>query len=299
MQLTGRATTARATQGEALTTWALWSVVLVAILVTYTRLDPAELYHTSNDGLGGGLSRVLVELNFPVALVAIAAVLVALGALPSRAWWLGGPATVLCAVVAWPGVVDQDDLDARWVNVVPAAGVALAFTLTAAATRRVGAGLTRRVPLDPFRAGIAAVALLGSIPWLSAELGFYLPEGVWIMERPGLEADGTTIAAVHLGHHHGLDGTLVLLSALLLSRPRLAGARLATARWLYVSLAAAYGAVNMTQDYWNEQLVKRGWLDWKIPSALTPKLAWVWLVVLALAALTAVALRFEDRRSAT
>ena len=284
-------------QGEALATWALWSLVLVAILLTYSRLDPAELYHTSNDGLAGGLSRVVVELNFPLALVAIAAVLVALGALPRRAWWLGVPTIVLCAVVAWPGVVDQDDLDARWVNALPAAGVALAFALTVAAARRTGSGFAYRLFLDPIRAGVAGAALVASIPWIVAELGFYLPEGVWIMERPGLEADGTTIAAVHLGHHHGLDGTVVLLSALLLSRPAIGG-RLGAARWLYVSLAFAYGAVNMTQDYWNEQLAKRGWLDWKIPSALNPKLAWIWLVVLVIAVAAAVALRFEDGRRA-
>ena len=292
MQLTGRAT-----QGEALATWVLWSPVLAAILMTYWRLEPAELYHTSNDGLAGGLSRVVVELNFPIALVAIAAVLVALGGLPGRAWLLGTPAIVLCAVVAWPGVVDQDDLDARWVNALPATGVALAFALTLAAVRRTGLRFTERLPLDPARAAIAVVALVASIPWIAADLGFYLPEGVWIMERPGLEADGTTIAAVHLGHHHGLDGTLVLLSGLLLSRPRIAFAGLGRARWIYVSLALAYGAVNMTQDYWNEQLVKRGWLDWKIPSALNPKLAWIWLVILLLAAAAAVVLRFEDRRA--
>ena len=292
MQLTGRAT-----QGESLVTWAMWIAVLAAILVTHWRLDPAELYHTSNDGLAGGLSRVVVELNFPIALVAIAVVLVALGALPGRAWLLAAPAILLCAVVAWPGVVDQDDLDARWVNALPALGVSLAAALTVGAARTTGRRFNGALTLDRARIAIAGVALVASIPWLAAELGFYLPEGIWIMERPGAEADGTTIAAVHLGHHHGLDGTLVLLSALLLSRPRLTGARLATARWLYVSLAFAYGAVNMTQDYWNEQLVKRGWLDWKIPSALNPKLAWIWLVVLALAAVTAVALRFEDRRS--
>ena len=32
----------------------------------------------------------------------------------------------------------------------------------------------------------------------------------------------------------------------------------------------AYGAVNLAQDAWNEQLVKRGMVDWKIPSALEP-----------------------------
>ena len=282
-----------ASQGEALATWGAWGVVLLAIVVTYARLEPAELYHVSRDGLGGGLSRALVEVDFPVALVAIALVLLALDALPRSAWWVGGPAIALCAVVAWPGVVDQDDLDARWVNAVPAAGVLLAAGLTLAAVRRAGPGLASRLPLDPLRLGLAVVALVLSVPWLAAEAGLYLPEGVWIMERPGLEADGTTIAAVHLGHHHGLDGALIVLSALLLTRPRLhAGPRAATTR-LYLSLAFAYGAVNMTQDYWSEQLVKRGWLDWRIPSALEPRPEPVWLVILGLAALTALALRAE------
>ena len=60
----------------------LWALVLVAIVVTYTRLDPAQLYHVSRDGLDGGVSRVLVALNFPISLVAIALVIVALDALP-------------------------------------------------------------------------------------------------------------------------------------------------------------------------------------------------------------------------
>jgi hypothetical protein len=41
-------------------------------------------------------------------------------------------------------------------------------------------------------------------------------------------------------------------------------------------------------------LVKRGWLDWKIPSALQPKLAPIWLVVLALTAVVAYVLRRES-----
>ena len=64
-------------------------------------------------------------------------------------------------------------------------------------------------------------------------------------------------------------------------------------RLLYVSLMLGYGAVNLAQDAWNEQLVKRGWVDRAIPSALEPRIEPVWLVVLALAALTALALRAE------
>jgi hypothetical protein len=51
----------------------------------------------------------------------------------------------------------------------------------------------------------------------------------------------------------------------------------------------------MTQDYWNEQLVKRGWVDWAIPSALHPAPEPIWLVTLALTAGTALALRHETR----
>ena len=147
----------RAPQGEALAAWALWALVLLAILVTYSRLAPEETYHVSREGIVGGLSRVVVELNFPIALVAIAIALVALSALPASAWWAGGPAIALCAVTAWPGVVDQDDLDARWVNAVPAAGVAIALGLTVVAARRAGRGFAPPLPLDRVRIVLAAV----------------------------------------------------------------------------------------------------------------------------------------------
>jgi hypothetical protein len=285
-------------QGEALATWIAWTLVLAAILVTYSRLDPDELYHTSRGGLVGGLSRTVVELNFPISLVAIGTALVALAALPRGWWWVGGPAIVLCAVTAFPGVVDQDDLDARWVNAVPAVGVALALALTVAAARRAGITVAPRLSFDAARIVVAVLTLLISIPWIAANLGFYLPEGIFIMKRPGEEADGTVIAAVHLGQHHGFMGTMILLSGLLLSRPRLDPGRLRTTTRLYISLALAYGTVNMVQDAWNEQLVKRGTIDWQIPSALQPGLGWIWLVVLGLAALLALALGRERPRGA-
>ena len=279
-------------QGEALVTWALSALVCLAVVVTYARLEPAELYHVSGEGFRGGLSRALVLLNFPVSLVAIGLVLVALGALPRRAWLAGGPAVALCAVTAVPGVVDQDDLDARLVNALPGLGVLLALGLTMVAARETGSSFVPRRSLDGVRVALGVAIFLVSIPWLAAEAGVFLPEGVFIMERPGIDPDGTTIAAVHLGHHHGLDGALIVASALLLSRPQLGG-RVATAARLYLSLAVGYGLVNLAQDAWNEQLVKRDLVDWRIPSALEPRPEPVWLVILGLAALVAVALRRE------
>ncbi len=58
----------------------------------------------------------------------------------------------------------------------------------------------------------------------------------------------------------------------------------------------AYGAVNAVQDAWLEQLVKRGWVGWEIPSALRPGFVPVWLAVLALAGACAWALTIEGER---
>src|SRR5207253_10830655 len=80
-------------------------------------------------------------------------------------------ATGLCSVVFWPGVVDAYDLDARPVNALAAAGVALAVVLSFAA------GLHReRVRLRP----AAGALLVLAIPWLAADLGFHL-DGVPVL----------------------------------------------------------------------------------------------------------------------
>ncbi len=282
--------------GESMVAWALWGALLAAMFITYVRLDPVELYHVSGDGWTGGLSRVLVEMNFPIALVAIALVLIALDSLPSRAWLIGGPAILLCAFTVWPGVVDDGDLDARPVNFVPALGVLLALGLCVAAIVRSGAPTASRRPLDGIRLAIVVMVVLLSLPWIFADLGLFVPEWVFIMERPITGSDGKVAAAVHLGHHHGLDGALLAITAVLLSRVRLRSPGLARATRLYVSLLFAYGIVNFAQDLWHEQVVKRGWADWKVPNATHPSLTPIWLVMLTLAAGTALVLHRESLR---
>ena len=227
-----------------------------------------------------------MQLNFPsVAGAAIPISLLALDALPRRAWLIGGPAIALCAFIAVPGVVDQDDLDARAVNVVPAVGVCLAFSLTVWAARRAGPGFAPSRRGDTARIVAAAVVVLVSLPWITAELGFHLPGGLFLTDEPYAEPGEPPTAAVHLGHHHGLMGTLLVLSALLLSRPRLVHKTLGRVYAVLVSLMLVYGAVNLVQDLWHEQLVKREWTSWDIPSALVPKLSWIWALMLGATAL--------------
>jgi len=239
---------------EPLTVWILFGVVALEILVTYGRVPAEELYHVTGSGLVGGVSRVVVFLNFPAALAAIAIVAVSYPRLTRRGRALALAAAALCTPVFWPGVVSQAHLDARWVNAIAAFGVFLALLVTATTER---APSDRRG--DRARLVVGGLALLASPAWLTADLGFFFPG-----------------PHVHHGHHHGMDGVLLVLSALLLSRQRSAQRPLIAA---YLALMLVYGIGNIANDFWLEQIVRRGWTSWQVPSALEPRPTWAWLVI--------------------
>src|SRR5439155_12660653 len=104
-----------------------------------------------------------------------------------------------------------------------------------------------------------------------------------IRPEPG---SGHLHAAVHYGHHHGLDGFLLVVTALLLSRVlggiRRPGLRPFTAAIL--SLLLVYGWTNMVNDLWIEQIVKRGWTSWQVPDVLFPSFSLAWAAMLVAAA---------------
>ena len=270
--------------GEVLVVWGVWAVVTLVTIATYALVEPDELYNVTRTGLEGGLSRALVQVNYPIALVAIALVLIAMGELARRWWWLGAPAIALCVLL--PVVVDQNDLDAHLANTPPALGVALAVVLSGLAVRVRGASLQSRLPGDSIRIAVSIVVLLFSLPWLSALVGLHLAGDLFMGEELFETPGGKLEAAVHLGTHHGLYGALLLLSALALSRVRQGGGRvLRRAGLACVAALAGYGAINFFQDLWIEQGVKRGWVDWRIPSAVVPGLNLVTLAAVALSVL--------------
>jgi hypothetical protein len=263
--------------------WALFAAVGLAVFVTYCRLPADDLYNVSNEGVRAGASRLLVFGNYPMSLVAIPIAWLAADRLRARrALWAAGMATVLCAVTAWPGVIDQNDLDAKPINVLPALGVAIAFALSLRAPwEPVG-----RRRLDPLRLVIAVLAVVAATPWIFAVLGFNAPGDVLLGEEIRRGGEGQLAPAVHLGDHEGMDGVLLVLAALQLSRlrPRLLVAYV-------IGLMFVYGLGVAAQDDWNEQVVKRGWAGFKLPNMLHPTVNVTWLVVIVLAALVAVLLR--------
>jgi hypothetical protein len=283
---------------EVAAVWMLFGVVAVEILVSYSRLPAAELYHVSGSGAIGGASRALVFVNFPTALVAIPILAVLFQFLAGR--FVKSAAViglVLSAAIFWPGIVKQSDLDARPVNAIAAAGVLVALVLTLVAMSRLGRP-TRPVfrRADLIRVLVAAAVLVLALPWIGADLGLSF-SGVPVLgsvyQTGELRAQphGSALhPAVHHGHHHGMDGALLVLSALLLSRlvTAVSGRRLRGVLGAYLALLLCYGAGNIANDFWLEQVVKREWTTWEIPDVTTPKASVAWgVIVVAAAALWA------------
>src|SRR6478672_7727165 len=100
--------------------WLPLALVAGAIAVTYARFAPERLYHVHGTGLAAGPGRALVFLSFPCAFVALGVLAVAADSLGRRGRVAAAVGAALCSVAAWPGVVNADDLDAKWANVVPA-----------------------------------------------------------------------------------------------------------------------------------------------------------------------------------
>jgi hypothetical protein len=137
----------------------------------------------------------------------------------------------------------------------------------------------RRVRGDGLRLALGALFIVLASPWIAAELGFYL-DGVPLLGR--IFQTGKLVSfhnaphpAVHHGVHHGLEGLLLILTALLLSRlPASRSAR------TFLALVLAFGAGNIANDAWLEQVVERGWSSYPIPSVLGFTANWLWLCVL-------------------
>jgi hypothetical protein len=271
--------------------WLLFFLAATAVFVTYWRLPPSVLWKVHNSGFIGGAGRAFVFLSFSAAVAAVGILPIVVDRLEdSRADLLGLSALILCATVALPGVQTESHLDPKWSNLPAVLGVALAFLLTVWASRNGRREFPRTSARgDAARLVVGGLSLFFAAPYIAAELGFFL-DGVPVLGsifitgaiRPEPGA-GYSHAAVHHGHHHGLDGFLLVATALLLSR--LVGSIrrpvLRTLTAVYLALLLVYGLTNQVQDLWTEQIVKRGWTNWEIPNVLHPSLSAAWAAMIA------------------
>jgi hypothetical protein len=243
---------------EAYALWALFGLIALIVIVTYSRIQPDELYHVSRSGFGGGLSRVLVSTNFPTALMAIA-VLALVAERRRMGWWALLP-LALCALIVVPGVVDEGDLDAKWINVVPAIGVAIVLVLTL----RTPVGLRGDSRGDWLRVAGRLCSASSRSRGSSQSSASTSPVTCSSPSSSTREKRRCTF-----GEHHGFEGYVLVLTALLLSR-QLPNMRHPNALAAYLSLMIPYGIGNMLNDGWNEQIVKRGWTTGRSRASSSP-----------------------------
>ena len=274
---------------EVLAIWALLGVVALEIVVTYWRIPAHELYHVHRHGLANGLSRAATFLNFPAAALAIATLPSSYERRP-RLWTavVAAAALVLCCFTFAPGVVRQSNLDARPINAVAATGVLLALLLGFGRPRP-----WRRLRGDRARAAVVAGVLLVALPWIGADLGFSyggVPVLGQIFQTSELRAQPHVAGlhpAVHLGHHHGVDGLLMVVTALLVLRIPMRRRALRPAATPYASFLFAWGIANVVNDAWLEQVVKRGWTRDEVSGVLSLHWNWTWAAVILGAAVFA------------
>jgi hypothetical protein len=293
---------------DAYTVWLLFALTAIAVFETYWRIPPEQLWKVHNTGFVSGAGRAFVFLSFSAALVAVAVLAVAADRLDDRrADLLALLAFVLCATVAVPGVQTESHLDPKWANLPAVVGVAIAFALTLWASAR-GRRASPRTTFagDAARLAVGALALFFAAPYIAAELGFFL-DGVpvlgWIFQTGAARPEpgsGAIHAAVHHGHHHGMDGFLLAVTALLLSRQLGVMRRilLRTLTAVYLALMLVYGLTNEVEDLWIEQVVKRDWTSRQIPNVLHPSLSAAW-AAMAACALVVYAAFLRPRRRVT
>jgi len=218
---------------EACALWAVWALVTALVFVTYARLPASDFYNVSGSGVTGGAARVIVLLGWPISLAAIPLMALAADRLLA-APLTGGQrravvaaavvSVVLCATIAWPGVIQQSNLDAKWSNALAVVGVGIAVAMTVVAVRRRGFGPRRPVTSGDW-AGIVLLALVGlaALPWIFANVGVYVGDipglrAVFMSKKILPEPGHPHLHAVHLGNHEELDGWLLAATALGLRR---------------------------------------------------------------------------------
>lgn len=272
--------------GEVVGVWAMYGAVAAAISATERR---EHRLLTGDDPSKRRGSPVLAFAAHPWSLAALPQATLAWARLPhgsrsgvglraSLAGGIGG------SVVAWrrPAGGPPVAVDSAGVAIVVATAALTGETLW----RTGPGGFSPPAPADRRRVALALLLISSSVPWIFADLGLHSGDipgiGRLFLSRETPINPGDV--AVHLGHHHGMDGTLLALTALALSRPlqSVTSGRTQAILSLWLSLLLVYGGSRTLEDFWNEQIVKRGRARRKPPIIVRqgrPEGRWAWLAI--------------------
>lgn len=285
--------------GEVMVVWGMLGLDAAAIYRLYARKSTPLGIPERPVGRARAARQLLVFGRHPALPLAIATVPVAVERLAARERVPVAGGAVLLGGVVGAGVtrVGRGSIGATAGDAVAVAGGVGAMALTLGAAWRSGhgtvglsAGGDEAGRTDRMRLVLGAGLVANGLPWILADIGVYVgdvpPLGRVFLSRQAPPSGGWP--AVHLGHHHGMDGTLLAVGALVLAGalPEVRRAAVREALSAYLAFLLVYGTMRAAEDGWNEQVVKRGWTSRKIPlvvAAGRPVRRWVWAGMLGVA----------------
>jgi hypothetical protein len=246
----------------------LGAIETAAIVGAYRR--PGVPHPDAPGGLADALRQVEMFLRHPVAPAAVPVGVMALVRLGDDAWpalCRAAPAVGAMAVLSRRAAGGR----LRPATLVASSSVTIGLWLTGEALRARGVGgVAPWGGGDGVRVGVGLGVVALAVPWLLADFGVYAGD-VPIVRRVYLSKQrlpaGAGGPAVHLGHHHGMDGALLVWTGLLLSR-QIGGFRAGVGRegmTLLLAFLIVYGLARAAEDFWSEQVVKRGWVTLRLP----------------------------------
>ena len=128
-----------------------------------------------------------------------------------------------------------------------------------------------------------------SLPWIFAQLGFYISDfpilGIifWARQSTLQEPEPKYPNAVHIGTHHGTEGFLVIVFlwiAVMWILPAIVDHRVRQTLGAITGFGFGHAIYNAVEDFLTEQIYKRGWMDFRLPSGTTPGLNLQYVIIL-------------------
>lgn len=278
---------------EVIAVWGMLGVDAIAIYRLYARPATPPGMPRRPAGPLGGVRQLLVFCRHPASPIAVAMLPITLQRLSTRDRLPVAVGSMLVSGAIGPRVVRaaRDVAPVGFADAIASACVGGSLTMALGAVWRGGVRPIRPWTgdgaaggSDRFRLALGTGLVLHGLPWILADAGVYVGD-VPLLGRLFLSRDvpsGGRGPAVHLGHHHGLDGTLVALAALALSRtlPDVRPPRVRAALSAYLAMLLVYGTMRAVEDGWHEQVVKRGWTRRRLPAVVAgrrPVRPWLWV----------------------
>ncbi|UCG01688.1 MAG: hypothetical protein JSW11_19015 [Candidatus Heimdallarchaeota archaeon] len=281
----------------------IYMLNVIAILMTHTFTQANDMVHEPSNHYGSlvnAFNKYLTELDGAYQLIAVITILVIAytfiqydEAFPNK-----GRIQIIWSIGALGVLLLQIEIAFNITGILPPIIailnfiIALVLLLIAYYLRKTSINykiyqemITRPHYLEYSLLGLV---IFLSLPWIFAQLGFYISDfpilGIifWARQSTLQEPEPNYPNAVHIGTHHGTEGFLIIVFlwiATMWILPAIVDDRVRQSLGAITGFGFGYAIYNVVEDFLTEQIYKRGWMDFRLPSGTTPGLNLQYLTI--------------------